>query len=56
MAIARLIGAAAAIVGRRAGLVPHGEDSPMLAVSGANLAEVEELVAEVSERRRRPPP
>ena len=37
VAIARLIGAAATIVGRRAGLVPHGEDSPMLAVSGADL-------------------
>ena len=49
MAIARLIGAASAIVGRRAGLVPHGEDSPMVAVSGADLAEIEELVAEVSD-------
>jgi fatty acid synthase len=49
MAIARLIGAAAAIVGRRAGLVPHGEDSPMLAVSGAYLGEVQDLVAEISE-------
>ncbi|MCW2847608.1 MAG: fabF [Marmoricola sp.] len=49
MAIARLIGAATSIVGRRAGLVPHGEDSPMLAVSGATLAEVRELVAAISE-------
>ncbi len=49
MAIARLIGAAASIVGRRAGLVPHGEDSPMLAISGATLAEVRDLVAQVSE-------
>ncbi len=48
MAIARLVGAAAAIVGRRAGLVRHGDDSPMLAVSGASLAEVEDLVVEVS--------
>ena len=53
MAIARLIGAAATIVGRRAGLVPHGEDSPMLAVSGATLAEVEALVAEASDAARR---
>ncbi len=44
MAIARLIGAASTIVGRRAGLVPHGEDSPMLAVSGASVAEIEELL------------
>ncbi|MEO5652615.1 MAG: fatty acid synthase subunit beta domain-containing protein [Marmoricola sp.] len=50
VAIARLIGAAAAIVGRRANLVPHGEESPMLAISGATLAEVQELVAEVSDR------
>ncbi len=49
MAIARLIGAAAAIVGRRAGLVPHGEDSPMLAISGATLTEVRELVEAVSD-------
>ena len=49
MAIARLIGAAAAIVGRRVGLVAHGEDSPMLAISGATLAEVEDLVAQISE-------
>ncbi|MEO7942392.1 MAG: fatty acid synthase subunit beta domain-containing protein, partial [Marmoricola sp.] len=49
MAIARLIGAAAAIVGRRAGLVAHGEDSPMLAISGATLDEVRDLVAAVSE-------
>ncbi len=48
MAIARLIGAASAIVGRRAGLVPHGAESPMLAVSGADLTEVQDLVAEVS--------
>ena len=44
MAIARLIGAASTIVGRRAGLVPHGEDSPMLAVSGASVAEIEALI------------
>ena len=49
VAIARLIGAAATIVGRRAGLVPHGEDSPMLAVSGADLAEIEALAAEASD-------
>ena len=49
MAIARLIGAAAAIVGRRAGLVAHGEDSPMLAISGATLDEVRDLAAAVSE-------
>jgi fatty acid synthase len=49
MAIARLIGAAAAIVGRRAGLVPHGEDSPMLAISGADLEQVRELVEQVSQ-------
>jgi fatty acid synthase len=49
MAIARLIGAAAAIVGRRAGLVAHGSDSPMLAISGATLDEVRELAASVSE-------
>ncbi len=49
MAIARLIGAAATIVGRRAGLVPHGEDSPMLAVSGASLAELQGVVDEVSQ-------
>ncbi len=45
MAIARLIGAAATVVGRRAGLVARGEDSPMLAVTGATPAEVEELLA-----------
>lgn len=49
MAIARLVGAAAAIVGRRAGLVPSGEDSPMLAISGATLPEIEELTAQVSQ-------
>ncbi len=49
MAIARLIGAAAAIVGRRAGLVAHGESSPMVAISGATLAEVQDLVAEISQ-------
>ena len=49
VAIARLIGAAATIVGRRAGLVAHGEDSPMLAISGATRAEVEELAAEASD-------
>ncbi|HET7351672.1 MAG TPA: fatty acid synthase subunit beta domain-containing protein, partial [Marmoricola sp.] len=47
LAIARLVGAAATIVGRRAGLVAHGEDTPMLAVSGATVAEIEELLAEV---------
>ena len=49
MAIARLIGAAAAIVGRRTGLVAHGQDSPMIAISGASLEEVRDLVATVSE-------
>jgi fatty acid synthase len=49
MAIARLIGAAATIVGRRAGLVARGEDSPMLAISGATLDEVRDLVDAVSE-------
>ncbi len=49
LAIARLIGAAAAIAGRRAGLVAHGEDSPMLAVSGATTAEVEELIDAASD-------
>ncbi len=49
MAIARLIGAAATIVGRRAGLVAHGEDSPMLAVSGGARAEIEALCAEASD-------
>ncbi|GAB3663875.1 type I polyketide synthase [Nocardioides korecus] len=44
MAVARLIGAAATIVGRRAGLVAHGEDTAMLAVSGASVAEVEALL------------
>ncbi|SDT16126.1 fatty acid synthase, bacterial type [Nocardioides scoriae] len=51
LAIARLIGAAAGIVGRRAGLVAHGEDSPMLAVSGAAVSEIEALLAEVSDER-----
>ncbi len=49
VAIARLIGAASTIVGQRAGLVARGEDSPMLAVSGATLAEVEALAAEASD-------
>ncbi|ROR89901.1 type I polyketide synthase [Nocardioides aurantiacus] len=44
LAIARLIGAAAAIVGRRTGLVAHGEDTPMLSVAGASVAEVQELL------------
>ena len=49
LAIARLIGAAATIVARRARLVPHGEDSPMLAVSGATPAEVAALAETASE-------
>ena len=58
MAIARLIGAAATIVGRRAGLVAHGEDSPMLAVSGATArrgrgADRRGLRAPATTRRRR---
>ena len=51
LAIARLIGAAATITGRRAGLVPKGsqhDDTPMLAISGANRDEVDELLAEVA--------
>ncbi len=47
MAIARLIGAAATIAGRRAGLVPHGQqhdETPMLAVTGATPAELEDLL------------
>ncbi|GAB3991546.1 fatty acid synthase subunit beta domain-containing protein [Nocardioides marmoraquaticus] len=48
LALARLIGAASAIVGRRAGLVGHGDEHPMLSVAGASTAEVEELLAEVS--------
>ena len=55
LAIARLIGAAAAIVGRRAGLVAHGEDTPMLAVTGATLAEVEELARRGHRRPTTPP-
>ncbi len=49
LAIARLIGAAATIAARRARLVPHGEDSPMLAVTGATPAEVAALVEIASE-------
>ncbi len=49
LSIARLIGAAGTIAGRRARLVPHGEDSPMLAVSGATPTEVAELAATASE-------
>ncbi len=49
LAIARLIGAAATIAARRARLVPHGEDSPMLAVSGATPAEVAVLAEAASE-------
>src|SRR3954469_15525847 len=47
LAIARLIGAAGTIAGRRAGLVPHGQqhdETPMLAVSGATPAELEDLL------------
>src|SRR3954451_16603546 len=47
LAIARLIGAAATIAGRRAGLVPHGQqhdETPMLAVTGATPAELEDLL------------
>ena len=44
LAIARLIGAASGIVGRRTGLVAHGEETPMLAVSGASVAEVQQLL------------
>ena len=59
MAIARLIGAAATIVGRRAGLVPHGEDSPMLAVSGADPRRGRGArrrgLRRPGRRRRRPP-
>ena len=47
MAIARLIGAAGTIAGRRAGLVPHGQQhdqTPMLAVTGATPAELEDLL------------
>lgn len=50
LAIARLIGAASGIVGRRAGLVAHGEETPMLAVSGASVAEVRELLAGLDSR------
>ncbi|WP_051706021.1 type I polyketide synthase [Nocardioides aequoreus] len=48
LAIARLIGAAAGIVSRRAGLVGHGDESPMLSVAGAELPDVEQLAAQVS--------
>lgn len=48
LALARLIGAASAIVARRAGLVGHGEEHPMLSVAGASMAEVEELLAGIS--------
>ena len=47
LAIARLIGAAGTIAGRRAGLVPHGQQhdqTPMLAVTGATPAELEDLL------------
>src|SRR3954447_17049537 len=47
LAIARLIGAAVTIAGRRAGLVPHGQqhdETPMLAVTGATPAELEDLL------------
>ena len=43
LAIARLIGAAVTIAARRSRLVPHGEDSPMLAVTGATPTEVAAL-------------
>ncbi|MBV9831810.1 MAG: DUF1729 domain-containing protein, partial [Marmoricola sp.] len=48
LAIARLIGAAATIAGRRAGLVPHGDETPMLAITGATRDEVDALVAQVA--------
>ncbi len=44
MAISRLIGAAATIVGRRVGLVAHGTAAPMMAVTGATTAEIQELI------------
>ncbi len=49
LAIARLIGAAVTIAARRARLVPHGEDSPMLAVTGATPTEVAALAEAASQ-------
>ena len=47
LALAQLIGAAATIVGRRVGLIPNGH-SPMVAITGADRAELESLTEQAS--------
>ena len=47
LALAQLIAAAATIVAYRVGLIPNGH-SPMLAITGADLAEIKELTLQAS--------
>ncbi|WP_227998975.1 type I polyketide synthase [Nocardia australiensis] len=49
LAVAQLIGAAAGLVARRRGLMPVGENSPMVAVSNVDPEQLRAVVAEVSE-------
>lgn len=49
LAIAQLVGAAGSLIARRRGLVPVGEQSPMLAVSGVDADDMQSVLAEESE-------
>ncbi len=49
LAIAQLIGAAAGLVARRRGLMPVGDQSPMVAVSNVDPEELRAVLAEVAE-------
>ncbi|MCX5042880.1 DUF1729 domain-containing protein [Aldersonia sp. NBC_00410] len=48
LALAQLIGAAAGLVGRRRGLIAVGDRAPMMAVSNADRAQLEQAVAAVA--------
>ena len=47
LAVAQLIGAAATLVGRRVGLTRAGERSPMRTITGAEKAELEQMLTEL---------
>ncbi|MFC8042804.1 fatty acid synthase subunit beta domain-containing protein [Nocardia sp. NPDC057353] len=49
LAFGQMIGAAASLVGRRRGLMPVGEQSPMVAVSNVDPEQLRAVVAEVSD-------
>ncbi|GAA1462665.1 type I polyketide synthase [Williamsia maris] len=54
LALAHLIGAAGAVVGRRAGLVPTADGTPMLSITNVDPARIDDLVAEFRSSLRGP--